>query len=348
MQKKELALTLASAIAIFLLGSYSISYIRELSCRLLGMVGLWDLPWGPCLYYGEHFFWCLLFLFLIPFIYYIVKKYKINPHLENALLINSVLLPLAFFWRYVDIEVHRYHIDIWHVSNLWNPVSPPDPWPPVFLLVSASIIIVALLAVMLKILKKMENKYLVNSLALAIGCLFFIQVCIISSVNENYYSYRVVDSIATNCLEFAYKECGGKDDMEKLFRNPKATQEEIWAMERKLRNTHSECVYKLKEKLPILKVEVIRSMHMIPIAIVSLFFSLRIFRKKRFKNIILERGFGFSAIILWFYGIASVFSGLEIRLFNYEVLDLLFVLTITFGSLLLIAYLLGYKLKIKK
>ena len=348
MQKKEATLTLALAIAIFLLGFYFISYIRELICGLLGIAGLWDLPWAPCAYSGGHFFWVLLFLFLIPSIYHVVKKYKVNTYLENALLINSILLPLGFFWRYVDREMGEYsHPDLRYIMSPESFTSLPNAWSPLFLLVSASIIIVALLAIMLKILKKTYNKYLVNTLAFAIGFLFFMQVSIIGSINENYYFYKVGYAITANCIEFAHREVGA-DTIKKVLSNPETTQKEVWAIEKEIKNKCWECAYKLKEKLPILKGELIHSACMLPMAIISLFFSLKIFRKKRFENVILERGFGLAAFMLWWSGIQNLFYGLEISFFNHYTLDSLFGLLVAFGSLLLIAHLLGYKLKIKK
>jgi len=222
MQKKEATLTLALAIAIFLLGFYFISYIRELICGLLGIAGLWDLPWAPCVYSEGCFFWVLLFLFLIPSIYYAVKRYKINTYLENALLINSILLPLAFFWRYVDSEMGGYkYPDSLYISPE-SFTSLPNAWSPLFLLVSAAVILIALSAITLKILKKTDNKYLVNSLALAIGFLFFVQVSMISSINENYYFYKVGYAITANCIEFAHRELGA-DTIKKVLSNPEAT-----------------------------------------------------------------------------------------------------------------------------
>ena len=374
MEKREQLLSWALAFAVFVLVAWLVANYSYLESRSLSLLSFWKL-------FGlntEPFF--LYFLFLFPALYFLAKRFTSWNTVKNALLVNSFLLPVYFFFQFVNVESNYlfYPNDPLVIFNLSpHGLSPsyglPQTWFPYLLLVTTMVLLLALIAVFSEKLKSLKNGYFKWSLVLSLAILFFLECLLISYGTYESNSQMLSRWASNTCFERVsatwtpgYME-GLKpkllqqaeehvrlvksgelrvDGVETVFGSEYLKHEFIRnQMITEFNEQYFKCTRDALSKAAFPKPELVTSLILIPVSIVCVLFSLKVFRKKRFANPVLEKGFLVAAIPIWSLGVSDLLApgvlGVAYDSAFYPVLDLL-ALILSASIIFPVAYWLGF------
>jgi len=364
MKKREELLTWALAFAVFLLIAWlvaSYSY-REDAFSLLSFWKLFGLSVEPYFFY---------FLFLFPALYLLVKRFTALKILKNVLLVNSFLLPVYFFFQFVGESENLFYPAYPSLVSTWLPGMQPS-WFPFFLLVTVLALLLALLAIFSEKFKLLKNSYFKWSLALSIATIFFLECLLVSFAvydsNSRLSSYLVNENcakkVSANWTPEYIKGLNAKylPDAERYVEAVSSGKTFVTASERALGLEHlkysylnrmlasefqqqlNSCFFEKANKADFPEPGFVTALFFIPVSIVCLLFSLKVFRRKHFANPVLEKGFLIAAIPLWSLGIAKILApsalGIAHHSALYPVLNL-GVFIVSVSIILPVAYWLG-------
>jgi len=326
----------------------------------------------------------LYMFFLFPVFYFLSKKFTDLKLLQNVLLISSFIIPTFFFLHFVGWSENlawNFNYDYALFEGYTSPYESiwfeglPASWFPTVLLVSVLVIFMALGSVLLDKLKMLSNHYLSHSAALSVAMLFFLFCALLGSGIYKSHLNRVTYELNDFCVaKTAQRWTPQYVEQVKAERLPRVEQElqEMLSGERPLPNNrpildpeyakfalleselrfqfakeHRACFWEAKEKINFARPEYVTSALFVPIGIACLLFSFKIFRRKGFANIVLEKGFLYAGAIMWVFGFSSIFFMFEFTQFTGYQLAL-FAFTLSLVALALFCYILGWRPKLPK
>ncbi|MCX8189936.1 MAG: hypothetical protein N3F05_01770 [Candidatus Diapherotrites archaeon] len=309
--------TWAFAIALLFLVWFVISAINFqniwngflYSFKNIGFVNL--LPSRPPIF--------LLFIVIMPIVYFIVNKYSKNETIKRIAIINAILLPTLLFFEYALNDMGNP--DLTSVGYFPNNLLESLLYSYAFGTMSFYLWVLFLLLIIFALLSpivenaKMQRKTILDSLAVSFGFVFILfSICLSNFVSLSQYAVTV-DQARLYCYEktnMAYPSKAYPEIYDVCYWDGKPGTEKLQNI-MNAREYFNRC---FTSKLPISDQDIRErslALSSLLMAIICLVLGFGIFRTGRLKNEMIGKGTIVASFLFWFISYDALQSYIPIQ-----------------------------------